>query len=192
VSRPGADKHVARLRGRAARQGVLAEDRPLHAAAAAERLLALPEVASARTILAYAATPEEIDPGPAVEALRSRGVVIALPRVTGPQRLTLHRVDADTTLFKGAFGVLEPPEESPTVPLEDIDVAIVPGVTFDDACHRIGYGGGYYDRLLGTMSGVSVGLAFDGQVFTDVPYEDHDVCVDVLVTPSRTFRRRRP
>ena len=186
-------KDSARLLGRSARRAVPAEERQRHAEAAAERLLALPEIARARTVLAYAATPEEIDPAPAVEALRARGVSIALPRVTGPGRLVLHRVDRGTTLVPGPFGLLEPTEDSPTVPPGEIDVAIVPGVAFDSACRRVGHGGGFYDRLDSMMEGaVTVGLAFDEQVLGRVPCEDHDVCVDVLVTPSRTFRREIP
>lgn len=183
-------KNSARLLGRAARRALPAEDRLRHAEAAAERLLALPEIARARTVLAYAATPEEIDPAPAVEALRARGVVIALPRVTGPGRLGLHSVDPGTTLVPGPFGLLEPPGDSPTVAPGEIDVAIVPGVAFDGACRRIGHGGGFYDRLNAMMGGaVTVGLAFDEQVLGEVPCENHDVCVDVLVTPTRTLRR---
>jgi 5-formyltetrahydrofolate cyclo-ligase len=186
-------KDSARHLGRAARRAVSAEDRPRHAEAAAERLLALPEISRARTVLAYAATPEEIDPALAVAALRSRGAIIALPRVTGPGRLVLHRVDPGTRLVPGPFGLLEPPEESPTVPPGEIDVAIVPGVAFDGACRRIGHGGGFYDRLNSMMEGaVTVGLAFDEQVLGEVPCEDHDVCVDILVTPSRTLRRAIP
>lgn len=192
-ARPIESKQAARLRGRAARQGVLADDRPLYAAAAAERLLALPELTTARTVLAYAATPEEIDPSPAVDVLRRRGATVALPRITGPERLTLHPIGAGMRLERGPFGLLEPPDSSPAISAEEIDVAIVPGVAFDRSCRRIGHGGGYYDRLLGSMGrAVTVGLAFDGQVFAEVPADDHDVCVDVLVTPSRTLRRRAP
>jgi 5-formyltetrahydrofolate cyclo-ligase len=183
-------KRAARREGRAARQSVLAGERPHLTAAAAERLLALPELASARTVLAYSATAEEIDPGPVVSALRERGMVIALPRMVGPERLVLHRVDGVDALVDGPFGLLEPSGEAPVVAPESIDVAIVPGVAFDSACQRIGHGGGYYDRLFGMMpDAVTVGVAFDGQVLAEVPCEEHDVCVDVLVTPTRTLRR---
>jgi 5-formyltetrahydrofolate cyclo-ligase len=187
-------KHAARREGRAARRSVLAEERPSLAAAAAERLLALPELASARTVLAYSATAEEIDPAPVVSVLRERGMVIALPRLLGPERhLSLHRVDADDALVEGPFGLLEPSAGAPIVAPGSIDVTIVPGVAFDSACQRIGHGGGYYDRLFGIMPGaVTVGIAFDGQVLAEVPREEHDVCLDVLVTPTRTLRRRSP
>ncbi len=188
---PSEDKCDVRVRGRAARQGVAAEDRSLYAAAASERLLALPELATARLVLAYGATPEEIDPALAVAELRRRGLVVAFPRITGPERLTLHRVDDDSSLVKGPFGLLEPDENTPVVDAGDIDVAIVPGVAFDISCRRVGHGGGYYDQLLPALShALVVGLAFDCQVFERIPAHDHDVGMDVLVTPSRTLRPR--
>lgn len=184
------NKEAARLLGRSARQAVLATDRAMYAAAAAKRLLALPEVARARTVLAYAATPEEIDPAAAVDALRRHGVVVALPRVAGPSELVAHRIDPGMALVRGPYGLIEPPADAPLVSPDAIDVAIVPGVAFDGACRRVGHGVGYYDRLLALMDhAVTVGLAFDGQVMAEVPCEEHDVCVDVLVTPTRTIRR---
>lgn len=187
---PSEDKHAARIRGRTARQGIPDEDRVLYAATAAERLLALPELIAARLVLTYGASPEEIDPSRAVAALRERGAIVAFPRITGPQRLTLHRIDDDSLLVQGPFGLLEPCEEAPLVEKGDVDVAIVPGVAFDVSCQRIGHGGGYYDQLLPALGrALAVGLAFDEQVFPEVPAHDHDVSVDVLVTPSRTLRR---
>lgn len=186
-------KEAARLLGRSARQAVLATDRAMYAAAAAKRLLALPEVARARTVLVYAATSEEIDPAPIVDALRRRGVVVALPRVAGPSELVAHRIDPGMPLVRGSYGLIEPPADAPVVPPEEFDLAIVPGVAFDGMCRRLGRGAGHYDRLLGMMPGaVTVGLAFDGQLLPEVPCEEHDVCLDVVVTPTRTMRRERP
>lgn len=183
------NKEAARLLGRSARQAVLAADRALYAVAAAKRLLALPEIARAQVVLIYASTSEEIDTSPAIEALRRRGAVVALPRVAGPKELAIHRVDAGTPLVRGPFGLVEPPVDAPVVAPGEVDVAVVPGVAFDGACRRVGRGAGYYDRLLIQMDrAVTVGLAFDGQVLDEVPCEEHDVCLDVLVTPTRTMR----
>lgn len=189
-----ADKAVFRLRGRSARQGVLAEDRPLYAKAAAERLLMLPELSPATgalTLLAYNASAEELDPTPALGALLERepATRIAYPRVSGPQRLTLHLADEASDLVPGAFGICEPAEDCPLIEAEEIDLVLVPGVAFDVYGRRIGHGGGYYDRLLPTLGRAArVGYAFDGQVFPEVPAGPHDITVDVLVTPSRTLR----
>lgn len=182
-------KEIARALGRSARQAVAATDRALYAAAATQRLLALPEITRARTVLAYVATPEEIDPALVVDALRRHGAVVALPRVAGPETLTLHRMAANVALVRTSFGIIEPPADAPQISPTEIDVAIVPGVAFDVSCRRIGHGAGYYDRLLAEMShAVTVGLAFDAQVLAEVPSEEHDVSLDVLVTPTRSIR----
>ena len=183
------DKDTVRLRGRTARRAVRDDTRPALAEAAAERLLVLPELADARVVLVYGASAEEIDPAPAISALRTRGATIAYPRVSEPGRLTLHRVDDDSALQTGAYGIREPAPDAPGVEPATVDVAIVPGVAFCTECCRVGHGGGYYDRLLESLGrAAKVGLAFDGQVFDAVPTEAHDVALDVVVTPTRTIR----
>ncbi len=188
------DKASARLRGRAARQNVLPEQRALLARHAADRLLALPELRSPGrelTVLAYAASAEELDPAPAVAALCALEppARVAYPRVTGPQRLTLHLAPRACDLSPGAFGIPEPAADAPLVEPDEVDIVIVPGVAFDATCQRIGHGGGYYDRLLPLLGrALRVGYAFDGQVLSTVPCDPHDAVLDVLVTPTRTLR----
>lgn len=184
-----AAKHAARARARAAR---CALDESTCAAATREitrRLLALPELARARTVLAYAATSEELDPALAVDALRARGVSIALPRVESPGVLGLHVVGDGAALVAGMFGILEPTAEAPRVVAEQVDAVIVPGVAFDENRWRLGYGGGYYDRLLPSLRDdcVRIGIAYDEQVLATIPAEEHDVRVDLIVTPTRVI-----
>lgn len=158
---------------------------------AAALTLALPELADARVVLAYGATPEEIDPAPLVAALRSRGATIVLPRIEEPGVLGLHVVGSADDLVTGAFGLLEPAADAPRAADADIDVVLVPGVAFDAQGHRLGYGGGYYDRLLPRLPVACslIGLAYDEQIFAKVPAEDHDARVDLVVTPTRVLRR---
>ncbi|MBS3956919.1 MAG: 5-formyltetrahydrofolate cyclo-ligase [Clostridiales bacterium] len=190
MSSSPADKHACRALGQAARRRVPDGDRAHLAATAATRLLALPEIAGARTVLAYAACAEEIDPASAITALRERGTAIAYPRLAGPGRLTLHLVIDDTTLVTGAFEIREPPPGAPEISPTEIDAVIVPGVAFDTACERVGHGAGYYDRLLPTLDrAFTVGYAFDEQVLDAIPAEDHDFRLDALVTPTKTLRR---
>jgi 5-formyltetrahydrofolate cyclo-ligase len=185
-----AAKHAARLHAREARCALDELACATAATAAAERLLALPEVAHARLVLAYGATPEEIDPAPAVSVLRQRGVAIAFPRVEAPGELGVHLTTASTGLLHGMFGILEPPADAPRAPLSAIDAVIVPGVAFDEKCWRLGYGGGYYDRLLPMLSPgcATIGLAYEEQVLETIPAEEHDVRLTAVVTPARVIR----
>lgn len=165
--------------------------RRAHAYALAERVLALPELASATTALLYGASAEEADPSVLESALRERGVRIAYPRVAGPYSLSLHWVDSAEVLCPGAFGLLEPAADAPTAALGQISVIVVPGIAFDADGNRLGFGGGYYDTLLAGAESPppAIGFAFDEQIVDEVPHEDHDRPLDIVVTPTRTFRR---
>lgn len=182
------DKEHLRRALRARRSALPDQDRRRLSTAAARRLAELPELQAARFVALYAALPDEADPAPARAALEERGVRIALPRVHADGHLEL--VDATGDLAPGFRGVLEP--AGPPLPLDGIDVVVVPGLAFDVDGGRLGQGGGHYDRLLAaTGSSTVVGFAFAFQVIAHVPVLDHDQPVDVIVTDEAVHRRRR-
>ncbi len=184
-------KSILRLKARAARRSVLPELRTAHAYAVAERVLNLPEIEMASSVMVYGASPEEVDVGVLEFALRERGTRIAYPRVSGPNELTLHWVDRGTRLATGSFGLLEPTEEAPRAELGALSALIVPGVAFDPLGNRLGFGGGYYDGLLASVQDVplTIGVAYDEQIFDDVPHGTRDMPVDMVITPTCTYRR---
>lgn len=183
-------KAVLREKARTARQGMLAGERPALAAAAARRAFALPEVARARYVLGFAAAPEELDSEPLLEALREAGATICLPRISGPGALTLHVCELSTPLHEGPFGLRQPATNMPAAEPGAIDLVIVPGVAFDASGNRLGFGGGYYDRLLAGMPRtMRIALAFEGQILDAIPSEAHDERVDIIITPDRVLRR---
>ncbi|HEY5539953.1 MAG TPA: 5-formyltetrahydrofolate cyclo-ligase [Coriobacteriia bacterium] len=187
-------KRAARARARQARDRVHQTERRAAAHALAYVLLELPELLGAATILGYAALPNELDPMPAIWRLRKRGVRIAYPRIEAPGVLGMHYVDHEMDLVPGPFGLAQPSEHAPHVAHDLIDGVIIPGVAFDEQGTRLGYGGGYYDRLLPMMRPdcVRIGIAFDEQVLPHIPTEEHDECVDVVVTPARIIRPDAP
>lgn len=183
-----ADKARLRLQARSARQGIPAEDRPQLDLAACERALELPQLQRAHHALGFAAAPEELDPAGLLEALQARGVSVCLPRISGPGSLTLHSCTPGAPLEEGPFGLRQPSETAPTVFADGIDLVIVPGVAFDAHGRRLGFGGGYYDRLLASMPhAFRLSLAYDGQLLSDIPAEEHDESVDAIVTPTRVI-----
>jgi len=187
------DKRRLRERARAARQGLPLAEREALSRAACDRVVELAAVASlpaGAVVLGYAASPEELDPAVALARLSARGVRVAYPRVSGPDALTLHACGPEE-LEPGPFGIRQPCESSATVDRDGISLVIVPGIAFDLRGHRIGYGGGYYDRLLPALRlATSVGVAFDGQIVGEVPAQEHDARVQWVVTPTRTVRAR--
>lgn len=154
-------------------------------AAISRRLLAVPTLLRAHTILAYAPMAEEADPTDAVLALRERGIRTLLPRVRGDD-LDLVRVADDRMLAIGFRGIREPagPAVDPTV----VDAVLVPGLAFDLSGGRTGHGGGHYDRLLARLpfDCLRVGIAFACQIVPRVPMQLHDEVVDVVVTEAST------
>ncbi|MCC7041197.1 MAG: 5-formyltetrahydrofolate cyclo-ligase [Burkholderiales bacterium] len=131
----------------------------------------------------------EWDSRPLVDAALARGATVALPRVDVAARmLVLHRVRTPATeIATGYRGIPEPLADLPRIDVGAIDWVLVPGVAFDAHGHRLGYGGGYYDRLLALVapSVPRVAGALDVQIVPQVPSAPHDLTVDTIVTPSR-------
>lgn len=185
-----AAKREAREYARAARRAIDPTSFVLASNLLAKRLGGMPELAVAQTVLAYGATPEEIDPAIAVERLRACGAVIAYPRIESPGVLGLHIVDEESELVHGPYGLTEPTPDAPGIDPHDIDAVIVPGVAFDRDCWRLGYGGGYYDRLLPMLREdcARIGVAYDEQILETIPADEHDVRLHAVVTPTRVIR----
>lgn len=181
-----ARKAIIRRRALAARNALTGELHANASAAIAERVLALPEVATAHTVLGYASTRSEVATDGLLSALRARGVTILLPKVTALGALAAIPFTGDASLVPGFAGIREPVGEP--VPASAADVVLVPGIAFDARGGRIGYGGGFYDRLLDELTAPLVGLAFDVQVVDEVPAEPHDRGMTVVVTETRSLR----
>ena len=157
-------------------------------AAIMERLFALPEFVKAKTILFYAAKKDEVQTLQIIKKALDMDKTIALPiTVVEGKNLVLAEIRNVNRLVEGAFGVLEPMDYMPVKP-EEIDLVVVPGVAFDVHGDRLGHGMGYYDKLLKQMpDAVFVGLAFEFQIVEDIPEEEHDVAVHIVVTEDRVI-----
>ena len=156
-------------------------------------LAALPELAAAGSVSGYLPTRGEIDPSAALSAFAARGGIVVYPRVVAERpRLRFHQVTDEGELAAGAFGILEPPADCREIPLEALDVVLVPGLAFDAEGRRLGYGGGYYDevgaRLRAAGRGVLVGVGFDFQLVARCPAGEGDVAIDCVVTDARVVR----
>ncbi|MHB9002861.1 MAG: 5-formyltetrahydrofolate cyclo-ligase [Coriobacteriia bacterium] len=181
-------KAEIRARMRSLRSSVIARDRRASATAAAQRALELPQVRDARYVLGFAPASEEFDVAPLLDALAKCGATIALPRIVGPDELTLHLADGSGELESGPFGIRQPAADAPQADAGRIDLVIVPGIAFDPQGSRIGFGAGYYDRLLPQLaSAYRLALAYDFQVVESLPVEPHDIGVQAIVTPEHTL-----
>jgi len=154
----------------------------------------LPEYANAKTVLFYvSAKPNEVDTHSLIREALSSGVRVLVP-VTDFERseLIISEIKDMRELAPARFGLLEPRREScRPVDAGEADVVIVPGVAFDRSCRRIGFGGGYYDRLLAGAGFTTIALGYEGQLVERVPTGSRDVPVDMVVTESGIYRARK-
>jgi 5-formyltetrahydrofolate cyclo-ligase len=172
----------------AARDQLAPDVRARAAAEIAARLAALPSFRAARTVLLTLPFRGEWDTLPIVNAALSAGQIVVMPRVNVAARmLELHAiVDPLRDVAAGPQGIPEPLAHCQPVEVAAIDWVLVPGVTFDRAGRRLGYGGGYYDRLLPSLPrhAPRIAGAFRVQIVERVPAGPHDIAVDAIVTEA--------
>ena len=127
----------------------------------------------------YHAHGDEADPALLLARLVEMGCVVAFPRVVKDQPLEFHRVPDGDVLAPGSFGIPEPLSDWPrAVP----DVLLVPLLAFDAHGHRLGQGGGFYDRTLAMLKVPAIGIAYAGQESDSIPHEAHDRTLDMVLT----------
>lgn len=156
-----------------------------------ERLCALlrvhPFFQAARSILFFASLPAEPDLWPLLSETLAGNKMVALPcfdpgnESYQPRQVTDLRVE----ILSGKFGIREPADSCVAIPTNELDLVLVPGVTFGKDGHRLGRGKGYYDRLLQNFTGRKIGVAFDEQIVEAVPSAENDVRMDLILTPTR-------
>ena len=133
----------------------------------------------ARRVLAYRALPGEPD----VSGLAAQFTLLTTrARFRPTPRLTIH--PWDTATEPSRFGALQPPATAPQVSLDEVDAALLPALAFDARGVRLGYGGGFYDRLLPGFAGLTVGVIPAALVVPELPSEAHDLRVRWLATET--------
>ena len=133
----------------------------------------------------YSAIHNEVLTDQVAERALEQGKTLAYPRTRG-DHLEFVRTRTQKDMAVGSFGVLEP-RDGELVPVEKLDLVVVPGVVFDCSGHRLGYGRGFYDRALSACRAdcAKVGFAYDFQLVATLPVAQHDKQLSALVTESR-------
>jgi len=156
-------------------------------AEAADALLAQ-HVEPGAVVALFAAKGSEVATAAIDAAARTRGLTVTYPRVIGDgQPLAFHPARLDE-LVPAGFGLREPAADMPAIELGAIAVFFVPGLAFDRAGGRVGWGRGHYDATLAAApSALRVGLAYDFQLVDGVPREPHDTPMHVILTEVATY-----
>jgi 5-formyltetrahydrofolate cyclo-ligase len=181
-------KRTMRKETLAARRSLTPDELARRSRAIAERLNSIPEFRDARALLIYVSSKDnEVDTlEPIRNALDDNRMVLVPVAMPSTREILWSQLRSLDDLEPSTFGILEPRNDRvrPVEPTE-ADVAIIPGIAFDAAGHRIGYGGGYYDRFLGKFRGTKIALAYELQIRDSIPVEPHDLPVDTIVTEKR-------
>jgi 5-formyltetrahydrofolate cyclo-ligase len=187
-------KRALRERVLAARDSLAPEFRAAASAAIGKALAGRDDFATASTVLLTLPFGSEWDSMPLLLTALERGKTVVLPRVNATARtLELCRLSEPTRdVLPGYRGIPEPQSHCALIAADAIDWVLVPGVAFDTTGHRLGYGGGYYDRLLPQLRSDAARIAggYEIQLVDRVPAAPHDVPVQALATEVRTLPMR--
>lgn len=187
---------------RAARRALSPHERQQHAEDCARRLLNHPAFRNARRIAAYLPADGELDTGPLIERAWAMGKRVYLPVLLphGENRLWFAHYTPDTRLARNRFGIPEPERAMHSrIAPHALDLVLTPLVAFDPAGHRLGMGGGFYDRSFAYLLRHRrwlrprlIGLAYDFQCQPQLPSEPWDVPLHAVVTDRRIYACARP
>lgn len=143
---------------------------------------------NASTIMAFYGVGSEPDTLPLLGDILSRGKRLCLPLTYGDGIMDAKLVTSMDELTNQRYGIPEPGHDLPTVDKNDIDLIIVPGLSFDLSGFRMGHGAGYYDRYLSGYKGITIGLCFESRLSETIPRDEYDLPVDYLATEERFIR----
>lgn len=159
-----------------------------------DTILKLPVFKRAETVMVYLNFKNEVDSLRMIEESYKAGKKVVIPYC---EKETMEIIpselnDIETEIVKGKNGYLQTKKDCvKPVPIEDIDLIVVPGIAFDKRCYRLGFGAGYYDRFLRKLNfeKPTIGLCYDFQIIHSIPIEGHDVPLDFVITEERILVR---
>ena len=170
----------------AARDNMPPDERKAKSREIEERLFSLPEFRQAHTVMFFASFRSEVETHEMIRRALAEGKRVVLPKVKGGELGLFEIKDFDKEVSPGAWGIPEPHEFRPTK-TDEVDLIVVPGAAFDAHGNRLGYGAGFYDKLLSTYKGMIGALAFELQIVPNIPADSHDVPVKKIVTEKRVI-----
>ena len=158
-----------------------------------DRFMQLPEYQQAQTVMFYVDVRTEVRTRQALPAALASGKRIVIPYCVDGE-LELFHLESMDELELGMYRILEPKAElrgiaAKKTPVEELDLVMVPGVAFDRRGGRTGHGKGYYDKLLEHALSKTplIALAFECQLFPEIPMQDHDIFMDQVVTEAAIY-----
>ena len=166
------------------RTSIPAEMRTSYSETITRNLLSLAEIQCAKTIFLFISYGNEVYTHDLLKYFLNNGKTLAVPKILPTKTMIAVPFSCWQDLQPGELGILTPPGEIPYA--GNFDVAITPGLGFTPAGHRIGYGRGYYDKWFANHEvGHKIAITFEKQVLEQLPVDDHDIMMDMIVTEER-------
>ena len=174
------NKEEFRLEMRAKRRALANDDVSRLSRAIQNNLFTLDALKDAKSVCVFISSFKEPDTSAIITRLLESGKTVSAPvSDTETNTLSLVRINGTDDLREGAYGI---PEPSGGETVSDADAILVPGLSFDRRGARMGFGKGYYDRLLSSMGAVRIGLCYGFQLLEAIPSEEHDTPMDYIIT----------
>jgi 5-formyltetrahydrofolate cyclo-ligase len=167
-----------------ARHRLAPEKRRALSAEIENTLFGLPEFRSAPLVMLFASFQSEVETHHMIRRALAEGKRVVLPKVRGKDLELIEIGNFDRDVSPGAWGIPEP-DQGKRIGLHEVGLIVVPGAVFVGRGNRVGYGGGFYDKLLASYPGMTVALAFELQILPAVPADLHDIPVKKIVTEKR-------
>lgn len=181
------EKGIIRKRLISQRNKVSLEDRQEKSQLIRDQLTQIPDFSTALTIMTYVSFASEVITKEIItHSLHEKKRVIVPVVDVGRHHLLLSEIEQYDELVPSTYGIMEP-QQLRIVQLDRIELFILPGVAFDEKGVRLGYGGGYFDRLLGDKKQHRklIGLAFEMQMQKELPCSPHDIFMDMVITEEK-------
>ena len=150
-------------------------------------MVSLEEFAAARNIMLYCSVKREPRTMEIAETALSMGKTVAFPYCFRGGIMQARAVISMAELRPAMLGIPAPPDTAPVIDPEELDLIVVPALAYDRAGHRIGYGGGYYDRYISGIPAFTVGLARELLMKEKLPVQPHDIAVKCIITEERVI-----
>jgi len=152
----------------------------------AEALRDLPQFAVSKAVLAFVPLKGEPNILGLLEEILDDGKELFLPRIK-EDKLEVVQIQSLDDLKEGSFGIMEPRNGLQEADRSYFNLILVPGVGFSENCDRLGFGKGFYDRLLKEIQGYKIGVGYEFQVLPELPTEIHDVKMDMVVSEGGVY-----
>ena len=175
------DKKALRAEIRAKKRALTEEQIVRYSEELAQKLFAHPLYQAAKSIYGYMSYNQEVRTMPILRQAQADGKRVAVPKVYGETDMRFLWLDDPSRIAPGAFGIPEPVDDGPEAD-DPAALVLMPGLAFDPQGHRLGYGGGFYDRFLAAEPHPTIALCYAFQLLPQLETEAHDIPVDAVLS----------